>query len=53
MINVRKITKTEMKQLYKENMLSKIVNLGNALYAQSVRGQGKTPGGYEIVWCDL
>jgi len=53
MVQVRKITKTEMKELYKEDMLFKIVNLGNALYAQNVKGQADNVDGYEVVWCDL
>ena len=51
MVQVRDITKAEMWQLYKENMLDKITNLGDRIVAHNMKGMSNSEDGYEIVRC--
>jgi len=49
----RKISKNEMFELYAEDVLTNIVNLGDRIVAHNYKGQGDNPQGFEVVWCDV
>lgn len=53
MVQVREITIAEMRQLYIENVLDKIVQIAGRVYALSVKGQADSPDGYEVVWATI
>lgn len=46
----RKITVTEFWELYEQDMVYDIVNIGARIYGKSVKGQADKPEGYEIIY---